>query len=64
MEVAKIEAVLKSSMDRMRRRSQICKKQMHERLEMSERCGLEVMSRMCPCELEMKVRDEVLVDGR
>src|SRR6218665_2967218 len=49
MEGAMVEAVLKSIMGRMRRRSRMCMKQKRERLEMwleKERCGSKVTPRL------------------
>src|SRR5688572_10236100 len=64
MEVAMVEAVLKSSMGRMRRRSRMCMKQERERLDMwleKERCGSKVTPRLRTGTSEVKVRDEELV---
>ena len=60
-----VEAVLKSSMGRMRRRSRMCMKQERERLDMwleKERCGSKVTPRLRTEESEVKVRDEESVD--
>ena len=60
-----VEAVLKSSMGRMRRRSRMCMKQERERLEMwleNERCGSKIIPRLRTGESEVKVRCEELVD--
>jgi hypothetical protein len=65
MEVAIVEAVLKSSMGRMRRRSRMCMKQVRERLEMwFEKVRLEskITPRLRTGELEVKVRDEDSVE--
>src|SRR5678815_813347 len=65
MEVAMVEAVLKSSMGRMRRRSRMCMKQERERLDMwleKERCGSKVTPRLRTGASEVKVRDEELED--
>src|SRR6218665_2322863 len=63
MEVAMVEAVLKSSMGRMRRRSRMCMKQEREKLEMwleKERLGLKVTPRLRTGESEGKeVEDEL-----
>src|SRR5678816_3802669 len=65
MEVAMVEAVLKSNMGRMRRRSRMCMKQERDRLDMwleKERCGSKVTPRLRTGASEVKVRDEELVD--
>src|SRR6218665_4022547 len=63
MKVAMVEAVLKSSMGRMRRRSRMCMKQERERLEMwlvKERCGSKVTPRLRTGASEVKeVEDEL-----
>src|SRR6218665_2661633 len=63
MEVAMVEAVLKSSMGRMRRRSRMCMKQERERLEMwleKERRGSKVTPRLRTGASEVKeVEDEL-----
>src|SRR6218665_2053559 len=63
MEVAMVEAVLKSSMGRMRRRSRRCMKQERERLEMwleKERRGSKVTPRLRTGASEVKeVEDEL-----
>src|SRR6218665_2353185 len=63
MEVAMVEAVLKSSMGRMRRRSRMCMKQERERLEMwleKERWGSKVIPRLQTGASEVKeVEDEL-----
>jgi hypothetical protein len=65
MEVAMVEAVLKSSIGLMRRRSRMCMKQERERFEMcleNERCESKVIPRLRTGESDEKVRDEELVD--
>ena len=60
-----VEAVLKSSMGRMRRRSRMCMKQERERLDMwleKEICGLKVTPKLRTGASEVNVRDEELVD--
>src|SRR6218665_1081363 len=67
MEVAMVDAVLKSSMGRMRRRSRMCMKQERERLEMwleNERRGSKVTPRLRTGASEMKVVEEELLDNR
>src|SRR6218665_1877257 len=67
MEVAMVDAVLKSSMGRMRRRSRMCMKQERKRFEMwleNERCGSKVTPRLRTGESEMKVVKEELLDNR
>src|SRR6218665_869119 len=67
MEVTMVEAVLKSSMGRMRRRSRMCMKQERERMERwmeNERLGTKVTPRMRTGASEMKVVEEELVDNR
>ena len=56
-----MDAVLKSSIGRMRRRSRMCRKQVRERLEMwfeKERCGSKVTPRLRTEESVTKSRDE------
>jgi len=60
-----VEAVLKSSMGRMRQRSRMCIKQDRERLDMwleKERCGSKITPRLRTGESEVKVRDDELVE--
>src|SRR6218665_383612 len=67
MEVAMVEAVLKSSMGRMRRRSRMCMKQKRDRLEMwleNERQGSKATPRLRTGASEMKVVEEELLDNR
>src|SRR6218665_3147110 len=63
MDVAMVEAVLESSMGRMRRRSRMCMKQERERLEMwleKERRGSKVTPRWRTGALEVKVVEDEL----
>jgi len=65
MEVAMVEAVLKSSIGLMRRRSRMCMKQERERFEMcleNERCESKVTPRLRTGESDRKVREEELVE--
>ena len=65
MDVAMVEAVLKSSIGRMRRRSRMCMKQERDRLEMwleKERCESNITPRLRTGASEVKVRVEELVD--
>src|SRR6218665_1525044 len=65
MEVAMVEAVLKSSMGRMRRRSRMCMKQERERLEMlleKDRLGSKVTPRLRIGASDVKVVEEELLD--
>src|SRR6218665_1270117 len=67
MEVAMVDAVLKSSMGRMRRRSRMCMKQERERLDMwleNERWGSKVTPRSWTGASEMKLVEEELLDNR
>src|SRR6218665_2676574 len=67
MEGAMVEAVLKSSMGRMRRRSRMCMKQEREGFEMwleNERLGSKVTPRLRIGASEMKVVEEELLDNR
>src|SRR6218665_1621599 len=67
MEMAMVDAVLKSSMGRMRRRSRMCMKQERERLEMwleNERRGSKVTPRLRTGASEMKVVEEEVLDSR
>src|SRR6218665_3150025 len=67
MEVAMGDAVLKSSMGRMRRRSRMCMKQEGERLEIwleNERRGSKVTPRLRTGASEMKVVEEELLENR
>src|SRR6218665_154391 len=63
MEVAMVEAALKSSMGR--RRARMCMKQERKRLEMwleKERCGLKVTPRLPTGASDVKVVEEELLD--
>src|SRR6218665_2676121 len=65
MEVAMVEAVLKSSMGRMRQRSRMCMKQERERLEMwleKERRGSKVAPRLRTGASKVKLVEEELLD--
>src|SRR6218665_490308 len=65
MEVAMVEAVLKSSMGRMRRRSRMCMKQERERLEKwleEEGGGSKGTPRLPTGASEVKVVEEELLD--
>src|SRR6218665_3059756 len=67
MEMAMVDAVLKSSMGRMRRRSRMCMKQERERLELwleNERRGSKVTPRLRTGASEMKVVEDELLDNR
>src|SRR6218665_3163264 len=67
MEGAMVDAVLKSSMGRMRRKTRMCMKQERGGLEVGsedERCGSKVTPRLRTGASEMKVVKEELLDNR